>query len=60
VRSSRNELLAAVDVVRRARECCVAHDVNGERGDVSRPDDAPVGQCRAELSAPLVEVVAED
>jgi hypothetical protein len=29
VRSSRDELLAAVDVVRRARECCVAHDVNG-------------------------------
>ena len=29
VRSSREELLAAVDVVGRARECCVAHDVNG-------------------------------
>ena len=29
VRSSRDELLAAVDIVRRARECCVAHDVNG-------------------------------
>ena len=26
---SRDELLAAVDVVRRARECRVAHDVNG-------------------------------
>jgi hypothetical protein len=29
VRSSRDELLAAVDVVRRARHGCVAHDVNG-------------------------------
>jgi len=29
VGSSPDELLAAVDVVRRARDCCVAHDVNG-------------------------------
>src|SRR5215472_6797134 len=58
--SSRDELLAAVDVVRRARECRVAHDVNGQRGDVSRSDDAPDGQRRAELVAPLVEVVAEE
>src|SRR5215831_3811981 len=58
--SSRDELLAAVDVVRRTRECCVAHDVNGQRGDVSRSDDAPDGQRRAELVASLVEVVAED
>jgi hypothetical protein len=29
MRSSRDELLAAVDVVGRARERCVAHDVNG-------------------------------
>ena len=60
MRSSRDELLAAVDIVRRARQCCVAHDVNGQRGDVSRSDDAPDGQRRAELVAPLVEVVAED
>ena len=53
-------LLAAVDVVRRARECCVAHDVNGQRLDVSRSDDAPDGQRRAQLVAPLVEIVAED
>ena len=58
--SSRDELLAAVDVVRRARECRVAHDVNGQRGDVSRSDDAPDGQRRAELVAPLVQVVAEN
>jgi hypothetical protein len=29
VHSSRYELLATVDVERRARECRVAHDVNG-------------------------------
>src|SRR5262245_17063431 len=40
VRSSRDELLAAVDVVRRARECCVAHDVNGLGGDVNSSYDA--------------------
>src|SRR6516165_1891879 len=60
VRSSRDELLAAVDVVRRARECCVAHDVNGWGGDVSRSDDAADRQRRPELVAPLVEVFAED
>src|SRR5262249_33530448 len=60
VRSSRDELLAAVDVVRRARECCVAHDVNGQGGDVSRSDDAADRQRRPELVAPLVEVFAED
>src|SRR6266516_7618651 len=59
-RSSRDELLPAVDVVGRTRQCRVAHDVNGQRGDVSRPDDAPVGQRRAELVASLVEVVAEE
>ena len=58
--SSRDELLAAVDVVCRAREGCVAHDVNGQRGDVSRSDDAPDGQRGAELVASLVEVLAED
>src|SRR4030088_1017258 len=39
---------------------CVAHDVNGQRLDVSRSDDAPDGQRRAQLVAPLVEIVAED
>jgi hypothetical protein len=33
--SLRDERLAAVDVVRRARKCRVAHDVNGQRGDIS-------------------------
>ena len=58
--SSRDELLAAVDVIGRAGDCCVTHDVDGECSDVRRPDDAPDGQRRAELITPLVEVVAKD
>ena len=38
---SADELLAAVDVVGRAGERRVGHDVHGERGDVGRSDDAP-------------------
>jgi len=37
---SRHQLLASVDVVRRARERGVGHDVNGEGGDVGRSDIA--------------------
>ena len=40
---SGHELLPAVDVVGRAGEGGVGHDVNGERGDVGRSDDAPDG-----------------
>jgi hypothetical protein len=57
---SRDELLAAVDVVCRARQCRVAHDVNGQRGDVSRPDDALDGERGAQFLPPLVQVIAED
>src|SRR5208282_1609947 len=56
---SRDELLPAVDVVRRAGQRRVDHDVHGERGDVGGFDHAPDGQRRAELVAALVEVVAE-
>jgi hypothetical protein len=35
-------------------------EVNRERGDVGRSDDAPDWEGRAQLFAPLVEVVAED
>jgi hypothetical protein len=59
-RSSRDELLTAVDVVRRARKRCVAHDVNGQGGDVRRSDDAPYGQRRAELGASFFKVISED
>jgi len=54
-----NELLAAVDVVGRAGDSGVGHQVHGERGDVGRPDHAPDGQRRAELIAAVVEVIAE-
>jgi len=46
-----NELLPAVDVVGRAREGRVAHDVYSERGDVGRSDDAPDGKRGAKLIA---------
>jgi hypothetical protein len=52
-------LLAAVDVVGRAGQRGVGHDVHGEGGDVGRPDHAPDGQRRAELVAARFEVVAE-
>src|SRR5262245_35324014 len=55
----RDQLLAAVDVVRRASKCRVAHDVNRQRGDVRRSDDAADWQCRPQFVAPLVEVVTE-
>ena len=58
-RVSQDELLAAVDVVRRPGEGGVGHEVHGERGDVGRPDDAPDRQRGAELVAARVELVAE-
>ena len=54
-----DQLLASVDVVGRAGERGVGHEVDGERGDVGRPDDAPDRERRAELLAPGVEPVAE-
>jgi hypothetical protein len=39
--TSRNELLTAIDVVRRAGERRVGHDVNRQRSDVGGPDHAP-------------------
>ena len=54
-----DQLLAAVDVVGRAGERGVAHQVHGERGDVLRPDDAPDRQRGAQLLAARVELVAE-
>ena len=43
---SADELLAAVDVVRRARERRVGHQVHGERRDVVRADHPPDRQRR--------------
>ena len=36
------------------------HEVDGERGDVRRADDAPDRERRAELLAARVELVAEE
>src|SRR5436190_13614478 len=55
-----DELLPAVDVVGRAREGSVGHDVHGERGDVSRFDDAPNGKCGPKLIAAVFELIAEE
>src|SRR5262249_38539837 len=56
--SAGEELLAAVHVVGRAGESRVGHEVDGERGDVARFDDAPDGERGAELVAAVVEFVA--
>ncbi len=55
----RNELLAAVDVVGRAGERRVGHDVDGERGDVGGTDDAADRERRPQLVPALLEPVAE-
>src|SRR5262245_14061461 len=55
-----HELLAAVDVICRAGERGVGHDVNGEGSNVRRCDDAPDWQLRAELVPAGVELVAEE
>jgi hypothetical protein len=52
-------LLAAVDVVGRAGESRVGHDMHGKRRDVGRSDHAPDGQRNTELVAVLVQVIAE-
>lgn len=57
--SSGDELLSAVDVVGRAGERGVGHDVDGERGDVGGTDDAADGERRAQLVPALLELVSE-
>ena len=54
-----DQLLPAVDVVGRAREGGVDHDMDGERGDVGRSDDAPDGKRGAQLIAAVFELIAE-
>src|SRR5262249_8684772 len=56
---ARHELLSAVDVVRRAGEGGVGHDVYGQRSDVGRSNDAPDWKRGAELVATAFELVAE-
>ena len=55
-----DELLPTVDVIGCSGDSCVRHQVNGERGDVGWPYDAPDRQSRAQLLAALVEFAAED
>src|SRR5271155_4916140 len=55
-----DELLPAVNVVRRASERRVAHDVYGERGDVGRFDDAPDGKRGAKVIAAVFKFIAEE
>src|SRR2546427_3471532 len=54
------ELLPAVNIVGRAGEGRVGHDVYGERGDVGRSDDAPDGKRGAKLIAAVLELIAEE
>ena len=54
------DLLAAVDVVGRAAERRIGHDVHGERGDVGRTDDPPDRQRGAQLIAALVKFTAPE
>src|SRR3954466_13958878 len=55
-----HELLSAVDVVRRAGERGVAHDVNSERRYVGGPDDTTNWHGPAALLAAATELVAEE
>ncbi len=51
--------MAAVDVVGRAGDGRVDHEVNGERGDVRRSHHPPDRQLRSQLGAARLETVAE-
>ena len=55
-----DELLTAVDVEGGAGDGGVRHEMDGERGDVGRGDDAAYRQVRPELHASRFEPIAED
>src|SRR6476659_728638 len=57
VRTSGDELLPPVDVVGRAGERRVGHEVDGERGDVGGADDPADRQRRPQVRPTLVEPV---
>ena len=50
-----DELLPAIDVVGRAREGLIDHDVDGERSHVGWTYDPPDGKRGAELIATAVK-----
>ena len=56
---SEDELLPTVDVVCRAGERGVGHDVDSERGDVGGADDAADRKRRPQLLASLLESISE-
>ena len=58
--SDSDELLTAVYIECCAGERSVDHEVDGERGDVTRPDHASDGQRGTELFAPRVQLIAEE
>ena len=53
------QLLAAVDVVGDSGDRCIHHKVDGERGDVVRPNHPPDRQRCSELLATRVQPIAE-
>src|SRR3954452_8538428 len=56
---SLDELLAPVDVIRRAGQRRVRHQVHGERRDVAGTHDAADRERAAELLAPRVDLAAQ-
>ena len=59
LRLTGDELLPAVDVVRRSGEGRVGHDVYGER-DIGRYDHSPDGERGPKLIAAVVELITEE
>src|ERR1700727_1121725 len=57
--SARKQLLAAVDVVGRAGDGRIRHEVNRERGDVGGTADRAGRERGAEFCAACVELIAE-
>lgn len=55
----RDELLTAIDVVRRTSERSVGHDVHSQRSHIGRPDHAANWERGPQLLAPGVEPVTE-
>src|ERR1700733_9283726 len=53
------ELLTTVEVIRRSGHRRVRHQVNGQGGDVRWADHAADRECRAELLASRIQLIAE-
>src|SRR5271156_4569676 len=55
-----DELLAAIDVIRRTGQRRIGDDVDGERRDVFGADDTPDGKRCPQFAATLLESIAEE